>query len=144
VQRSGNNNGFVTIGKIKAAGNSSSNKNYVFNDVLTSNDDLNVYNYRLKSVDNNGSFSYSSVVALHPDNHIYVKVYPNPAHNFVNIEGNSLKQVQLFDRTGKILATKTIANSITQLNIQSLASGVYTVRMIDNKGNIHIRQIVVN
>ncbi|MCX7744044.1 MAG: C25 family cysteine peptidase [Flavobacteriales bacterium] len=61
------------------------------------------------------------------EEHSAVNLYPNPANDFVNISGNELSwDIQAYDVTGKIIFNQNNFSS-KQLNIESWASGVYTL-----------------
>ncbi|HNF29672.1 MAG TPA: T9SS type A sorting domain-containing protein, partial [Chitinophagaceae bacterium] len=91
--------------------------------------------YRLKQIDNDGSFQFSEVFSIHiPLNSKYT-IYPNPAMNFIIIEktginNNLSHQIQLTDLAGKILISKYYANANSQiiLPIQHLPNGTYILR----------------
>ncbi|MCQ2285984.1 MAG: T9SS type A sorting domain-containing protein [Bacteroidales bacterium] len=62
-----------------------------------------------------------------------VKIYPNPANDQLTISGslNGLQEIQILDMTGKVLFTKrTLDNDRITIDVQSLASGYYFVRLI--------------
>ncbi len=77
-------------------------------------------------------------------------VYPNPFSNTLNInfyaDSNRKYSAEIFDITGKLLAKKTgifnpyIINSF-QLNTQTFAKGVYTLRIITDKG-VYKRKLI--
>jgi hypothetical protein len=64
-----------------------------------------------------------------------VTIFPNPTKNQINLKAaKALKQVELYDITGKSVLVQNTNDIQTQLNIQSLQNGVYFVRitLIDN------------
>jgi len=69
-----------------------------------------------------------------------IKIYPNPAHNKLNIEfdcdGTQEVLVQLMDNQGRIvksIARTTFTNSpVLSLDISDLSSGYYFIRYINN------------
>ena len=66
------------IGFVKGSGNSNSPKNYSF---IDDNPPAGTVEYRLKQIDNDGSFKYSSIVEasfMKPDNFALAQNYPNP------------------------------------------------------------------
>ncbi len=72
-----------------------------------------------------------------------VKVFPNPAHSFINIHvaGVLHYKVTLYDINGKILDTSVNAASV---NTASLQSGIYILEIIDiDSGKEIIKKIVV-
>ncbi len=70
-------------------------------------------------------------------------VYPNPAKDIVTINGNSnLSAISIYDITGKkVLSTTKLVNNT--LNISSLNSGLYLLKMKDIKGAIATKKLVV-
>lgn len=65
----------------------------------------------------------------------YVKVYPNPFLDNLLIEiGTKNAQIEIVNITGKLIYTTNQKDRITQVNLQSLSSGVYFVNIIkDNR-----------
>jgi len=65
-------------------------------------------------------------------------LYPNPATNIVNITNNeniSIKQVEIYDVTGKLINTQNFNNETEiQLNIEALTSGTYLLHLQTNEG----------
>ncbi|AZA80767.1 hypothetical protein C1637_11910 [Chryseobacterium lactis] len=61
-----------------------------------------------------------------------VKVYPNPAQNFIKIQMSELQdfEYKIFDFSGKLIITGQ-AKSDDQINIQSLTTGNYIIKMKD-------------
>lgn len=66
VERSEDNFYFQAVGKLKGAGNSSVQINYSFNDKVAGN---NIYYYRLKQTDYDGSYTYSETIAVYVNNY---------------------------------------------------------------------------
>ena len=59
-----------------------------------------------------------------------IAVYPNPAHNMVNVEGDGIVSVQIIDINGRTAIDATAGS----IDISSLANGIYFVRTIANDG----------
>lgn len=60
-----------------------------------------------------------------------VNVYPNPANNVLNIQGEGIQQVDLMDINGRTVMSSNEAGS---MNISNLACGIYIVRVVTNQG----------
>ena len=75
-----NDGGFQKLGFVNGNGTSSSPKNYSFSDNTARNGYK--YKYRLKQIDNNGDYKYSSEIEvlanLAPANYSLSQNYPNP------------------------------------------------------------------
>lgn len=145
VERSLNNESWITAGKVTAAGNSNSIQNYRFVDGLAALGTKGFVYYRLKILDRDGSFAYSKTVSIHlneektPEDH--VEVYPNPFTSDVTLRVRTLSnqqfQVQVLDISGKALATETInvlsgQNIYTLHAVEKLNAGIYFIRVLLN------------
>lgn len=67
-------------------------------------------------------------------------VYPNPAKNFVNISNTSgaiLSSVELVDINGRIVKNVKLQNvSEAQIILTDLSTGIYTMKIISDKGTV--------
>ena len=73
------------------------------------------------------------------ENTLSVSIYPNPFHKIVTIEGEDLRQVQVYSVDGRLVKTISVNGSSCQ--IEDLDSGVYLVRVETGKGTA-VRKIV--
>jgi len=66
------------------------------------------------------------------------KLYPNPVKAILHIENiKSANQLIITDARGIIKLNKTIKNNKgLQLDLEGFASGIYTIQILDNNGNI--------
>jgi hypothetical protein len=145
VEKSPDAIAFQSIGKVTAAGNSSLVSNYSYTDKL-----VNEYNYyRLKIVDIDGKFTYSSTILL-KDVNVSQRVWVdnNPFHDIINIRfARSPRQkvrVELLNANGAKVYFKEFGSSIViNLNVSgvNLAAGVYLLRTtVDDK--IYVNRLV--
>lgn len=58
-----------------------------------------------------------------------VQIYPNPTSNNINIKAKSGSKIMLYDMLGNLVIETTINNSSMSLNLQSLPSGLYSLRV---------------
>lgn len=76
---------------------------------------------------------------LNAGNH--VKVYPNPAKNLVYVTGTNIAEIRLFSPTGQeVLSAGTSGRS---LEISTLESGVYYLRVILENGSMVNKKVMV-
>ena len=66
---------------------------------------------------------------------VSLKLSPNPATNVVNIYTKGLQQnkpatISIISVSGIVLKTMQSNNSTTQLDVSSLVSGVYTIKIV--------------
>lgn len=59
-----------------------------------------------------------------------IAVYPNPARDMINVEGEGIVEVQIIDINGRTAISATAGS----IDISSLANGIYFVRTIANDG----------
>jgi GEVED domain/Secretion system C-terminal sorting domain len=144
LQRSIDGKEFATLATIasKAAyGNSSATLQYQYTDNKPLLD--NNY-YRLKQIDFNGNFTYSSIVVVKGDKIASLKVtdcYPNPANRDVNLIVTSPIEDKITlvvtDVTGKVLQrnqTGLLAgNNKVKLDVSTLNSGMYFIKILCSK-----------
>jgi hypothetical protein len=63
----------------------------------------------------------------------HVQVYPNPATNWIKIEGIQISRATLQGIDGKIMLLDTSGN--TTLNLSHIAPGFYLLTIVDQQGN---------
>ncbi len=135
VERSGDAHSFTGIGSVSSQSNNPQEEHtYVFND-LTPLSGRSFY--RLKINDRDGSFTYSTIAEVNRGSEGSVVLSPVPALNSVTLSvGNKEligSRAQLSDLQGKVIQQFTLA-AVQQLDITSLASGIYTLKLAD--GNV--------
>ncbi|MBE0655596.1 MAG: T9SS type A sorting domain-containing protein, partial [Bacteroidales bacterium] len=71
-------------------------------------------------------------------------VYPNPASEkiYITTPSRQLREVRLFDISGRFLYQTFANREETELDISGLDSGIYLVNMIDSEGKTFIRKII--
>ena len=134
VWRSQNAQQFEYVGRVAAAGNSNTTLDYTLTDA---NPYMGISYYRLKSIDKDGTFKWSQIVKVNIDEAGNIFLNPNPASNYIGISMSSLavnrKPVaRLYDAKGSLLQLFTITSPYQQVNIASLAAGVYQISISFN------------
>lgn len=135
---------FAKIGFVRGAGNSNSPKEYSYLDNSISS---GKYSYRLKQIDNNGSFKYSNAVEVNnavnmPDGYILSQNYPNPFNPSTVIkfgfEKNTHASLSIYDVLGNKVADlfngQAEAGKTYELpfNAAGLSSGIYFYQLQGN------------
>ncbi len=70
-----------------------------------------------------------------------VTIYPNPANDIINVQGEDIQYVEIYNSIGLKVLDKNVNNS-ESINIAGFASGIYFVRVVDREGNISTTKIV--
>lgn len=96
--------------------------------------------YRLKVIDQSGSFFYSPVRAVKFDKGLeQVKIFPVPASTVLNIQlpTTYVNQtvLQVFGADGKFIASMKPQANMVILNVQPLAGGTYFIQIIKQDGS---------
>jgi hypothetical protein len=126
IEKSVDSKNWTRVGSQKA-GNT---EGYAFTDPQAF-DKTNAPYYRLKMMENDGTFSYSMIRQVKIDKVRSIKVYPNPAKDALYIEGIETKndwQIKLLNNVGQVVAThKGMGASSIEITTQDFNSGMYIV-----------------
>jgi hypothetical protein len=134
IEHSTTGQNFVSVGKVTASGNSSTSKAYEY---AHNNPAAGLHYYRLKVVDKDGHYVYSSIVTILVSangNRLYV--YPNPVKNILTILYNSLPQpaeLAIINSSG-IIVRKIFLDAVSskkEINVQALPAGLYIIKLND-------------
>lgn len=152
IERSEDGTTYRSLGWVPGKGNSATRQEYLF-------DDKNLrtgktYYYRLRQVDIDGRFKYSSVntLSIANDGSLAGEFYPNPSANgkvtldFTATE-NEAWQVEVFDAAGRRYHQQQVAvskgNNTLSFNFGKLAGGTYYVKMESKTGRLY-RTLLIN
>jgi hypothetical protein len=126
------------IGFVEGSGNSNSPKNFEFIDREIK---PGKYSYRLKQIDNDGSYEYSNVIEIDlgmPGKFILSQNYPNPFNPTTKISyaipQNSFVELKVFNMLGQEIATlvnqeKAAGFYEVDFNAVNQPSGIYFYRL---------------
>jgi len=140
IERSIDNNIFVTIGFVEGNGTTTEPKFYSFEDLSPITENNTIY-YRLKQVDFDGKFSYSKTINVEfnlLEDFALKQNYPNPFNPSTIVEYNiqeaGLVSLKVFDVLGKEVATlvneeKAVGTHNVTFNAGNLPSGIYFYRI---------------
>ncbi|MEG1572820.1 MAG: choice-of-anchor J domain-containing protein, partial [Bacteroidales bacterium] len=84
------------------------------------------------------SISEIGFIPVNIEDNVFAKnlrIYPNPAQNYIVLEGLSQSATyEIYNMYGSLLKTKTTSNAMEQIAISDLSSGAYVIRIISNEG----------
>ncbi len=127
IQRKTETDNFVNIDSIAAGSNSYSDTK------ITSNTN---YKYRIFSYNTDGISDYSNEVSalsttIISKNNDEIKIYQK--ENFITIiSGNVIKELSLFDITGKIILKSNPVTKSAEINISGINNGIYLLNITTN------------
>jgi hypothetical protein len=140
IEREVNGEEWSSIGFVEGHGNSNSPMEYNFSDSEISKSGK--YSYRLKQIDNDGSFEYSNVVTVNvgtPGNYYLSQNYPNPFNPSTTIDymiaSDENVRLKVYDVLGREVTSlvdehKPAGTYSVTFNADNLPSGVYIYRLV--------------
>jgi hypothetical protein len=139
VQRSCDSQNWEVLGFLSGYGTSSEEHDYSFEDPDVSS---GKYYYRLKQIDNDGSFEYSLIIEaemLLPEGFLLYQNYPNPFNPETNIKfrlaNSGMVSLKIYDMLGNEVVTLLneelpAGTHEIQYNAGELSSGVYLLKIV--------------
>jgi hypothetical protein len=143
LEKSRDGYNYETLTNIPSNGLSNVRNSYSFND----NNPSQINYYRLKSIDLDGSYSYSNVIVIETKLETNTgTLYPNPTSDIIkysfNSETNEKIEIKVLDVVGKVvLRVETeleVGNNTIPVSLSELPSGTYTIQIK------HMNQMVTN
>ncbi len=148
VQRSADGNVWKPIGRVAARGVSNAPVNYSFSDLSPMG---GVNYYRILFADRDGRYVYSEVkiVSLSPARG--VRIFPNPAKNYVSVTlGNDITTDQILrltSLTGEVLQEKLVSNGAGTTHtfvVNNYPQGIYLLQVKAADGSQQTFKVLVN
>lgn len=72
--------------------------------------------------------------------------YPNPATDFITIElpgANSINEIEILDATGRLVKQQKVQQNKTSINIADLNAGLYLIKVLDDKSQLHTLRLII-
>jgi hypothetical protein len=136
---------FTRIGFVAAKSANASANEYSFPDALV-NLGIDNVSYRLKQVDIDGHFQYSTTVTLTRkiSNKLveYITVRPNSMLLRLNGQSNQQLTFRLFDNTGRLIQQKQLQHQTQEVSLTGLPHGVFVVEIAHPDGRRHTQKIM--
>lgn len=96
---------------------------------------------KVSSTNNQFAFQYihftiiDSTSTLNTDNlnNLKFSLYPNPTSNVLNIKGDNIESVKVFDMNGQLVLSDVFSTTSISLNVSTLTNGYYTILINDVK-----------
>jgi Secretion system C-terminal sorting domain len=143
VQRSGNAQEFGDLASIKTAGESTQKNNYKFVD---KNPLPGINYYRLRQVDNDGSFTFSKIIDIKSEGGVSETIiYPNPSvGSFEVTTKEPILSSEVYNAAGKAIDIKLIqkGNSYSVDFGKTPESGLYFLKIKTRSGITNYRVVI--
>ncbi|MFK7936462.1 MAG: T9SS type A sorting domain-containing protein, partial [Saprospiraceae bacterium] len=140
IQQSQDGEAFEKIGFVEGAGFSYETRSYQF---LDRNTDAGTTFYRLKQIDESGSYKYSAVISVvrAAEKEEAFNVYPNPVVDYLTIE-NGAGMATVYNIAGQPLLEVQINSAQQQINVANLPQGNYVLTIRESNGQLRTQQFV--
>lgn len=142
VQFSRDGTSWQTLGTVIAAGYSTSTRSYSYVHTTPVN---GINYYRIKMVDMDNRFTYSDTRTVEFSTKSRIVVMPNPVTDQVYItsnKGGNLQSVAIIAADGRIVQTLGNFVSGRSVSMGRYPSGIYTLRITRNSGEVEVLKLV--
>jgi predicted secreted protein len=143
VEYSQDHSAWQSIGIVQSAANANNEQSYNF---IHTNPATGSNYYRLKQVDKEGNFTYSSIRTVFFANAIQLSFYPNPTIDRVVITGSqaSLGSVSVMTIDGRKLQENDNFISGGNIDLSRYPAGIYLLGIRGISGNTQVLKILKN
>ena len=86
-------------------------------------------------------FSIKSVTAVESIEEESVRVYPNPAKDYLMVEGE-MTSIEVYNAIGQCVLANTVSGNSTRISLAGFSNGVYFLR-VNNNGKVSTRKFAV-
>jgi hypothetical protein len=130
IEESGDGFEFRKVGTVKSQGAGNNNYRFVHIKPATGN-----HYYRIKQVDTDGRFTYSTIILLYIDNKYDIVAYPVPATDKLTIKfGKPVKDaiIEILSADMKLLKRESLTGIVfdKEISVKEFSSGAYIARII--------------
>lgn len=148
VERSVDGTYFETIATIPAAGNSSSLRNYVFDDVKSVSLSGKLVFYRIVEAEADGGLLYTNIKSVKiPGGKNSLTLAYNPVQSEALLKFESIEkvnvQIRVVDQLGRVISVneRTIQAGTNDIRLKTgnLSKGIYEVELISTNDHKHVR-----
>ena len=87
----------------------------------------------------NPEYDACVITSVEEINDKVISVYPNPAMEIVTVDGVEAAEVQVYNGLGQMV--KTVQGS-NEISVSGLPSGIYSIRVTMNDGNLFLNKII--
>jgi hypothetical protein len=124
IEKSNDGRVFYSIANISSKGNGENTYQFTEPTVIDG-----IKYYRIKQIDADGRYSYSTIIRLSNDVKGSINIYPNPVKDIVTIGGAiSGTKAILTDISGKVLQQINITSTVFSVDMGMYSSGIYLLK----------------
>jgi hypothetical protein len=139
IEKASNYNIFKPIGEIDVTNMYSNTNLYSYIDQESLN--YMFYYYRIKEIDIDGRYSYSSIKSIKVENENLYDIFPNPSNGNITIKTNTDCLIFIKDIRGENIYDHS-NTAIHNANLYNLTPGIYFITFI-NKKTVITKKIII-
>ncbi len=85
--------------------------------------------YKLIAIDNDGKTTVSNIISVNMANNVSIRLFPNPAKNYINIKGIAYSEISIKNVIGQTMKCNipTSSNSNFTIDVSNFTNGVYFI-----------------
>lgn len=135
VEWSNNGKHFKSLGSVQGYGNSQVEQRYSF---LHEKAGSGLHYYRIKQVDYDGSWSYSSIQSAVLQAKELLTFFPNPVDDILRIQMSDEESIliKITDIQGRVISQQWLSSQQSTLPTQHLAPGMYFIQYANKVGEL--------
>lgn len=143
VQRSTDARNWRVLGTVQAAFESNAARNYTFTDSIP---EPGMNYYRLKMVDVDGSFTFSSVRSVNFPEFSWAEVYPNPVDDQLRviIRNSKVNNVRVISHSGIVRLSRPVTSPSFTITMKQYPIGMYYIHFEQADGAVKIFKLMHN
>lgn len=147
IERSMDGRAWQLVASLNAKGESNVLAEYVYTDKMP---EAGINLYRLKMIDRDNSFAYSTIRSIEFEAGLRAALYPNPVFNQLTLDTDNtggIDRLQLINMNGKIVYEQVRTASsklLTSFDVSFLSPGLYVGRITGKGGTRYQKILKVN
>lgn len=142
VEHSVDGRNYTSVGEVQAKGNYSGSSEY---SLVHATPDLGKINlYRIREVDIDGKFTYSTIRSVRFDKGkaMVVLATPNPVRDILQVTAQERVNILISDLNGRIVRKLTLSAGYHPVDVQSLQKGVYQLAVYRDNELLDVQKLV--
>ena len=78
-----------------------------------------------------------------PEQEVAFRIFPNPAEDYLKIEGNDMREILLYNILGQVIENVTVNDNHCRIETSKLNSGIYFIKIYSADNQVYTRKIVI-
>lgn len=140
IERSTDARTWTKLGEILAAVMSNVRNSYRF---IDESPESGLNYYRLKMIDRDGTFAYSSIKSVYFPEFAWAKLFPNPVSDVLNVvvSNKRVRKIRLIDSYGRVMYAGQINSPAIKIDMKSFAHGIYFIHLEQEDGMVRVFKV---